>query len=66
MELHSLHVTIDLYTKMALAAYATEYDSINMLSTHQLEIVWKIIAVLEPVKEIKLISTEVASASVIN
>ena len=56
-----------IYTqKMALAAYATEYDSINMLSTHQLEIVWKIIAVLEPVKEIKLISTEVASASVIN
>ena len=68
MELHSLHVTINLYTKNGtiLAAYSTEYDSISMLSTHQLEIVRKIIAVLEPIEEItKLISTEVASASVI-
>ena len=51
---------------MALAAYATEYDSINMLTTHQLELVRKIIAVLEPVEEItKLISTDAASASVL-
>ena len=51
---------------MALAAYSTKYDSINMLSTHQLEIVRKTIAVLEPIEEItKLISTEVASVSVI-
>ena len=63
MELHSLHI----YTqKMALAAYATEYDSISMLTTHQLELVRKIIAVLKPVEEItKLISTEAASASVL-
>ena len=56
-----------IYTqKMALTAYSTEYDSINMLSTHQLEIVRKTIAVLEPIEEItKLISTEVASVSVI-
>ena len=51
MELHSLHVTINLYTKMALAAYSTEYDSVNMLSTHQLEIVRKTIAVLEPIEK---------------
>lgn len=52
--------------KMALAAYATEYDSISMLTTYQLELVRKIIAVLEPVEEItKLISTDAASASVL-
>ena len=32
--------------------YATEYDSINMLSTHQPELVRKIITVLEPVEKI--------------
>ena len=62
MELGSLHAAINLYTKMALAAYATEYDSINMLTTHQLELVRKIIVVLKPVEEItKLISTDAAS-----
>ena len=44
---------------MALAAYATECTSISVLTTHQLELVRKIIAVLEPVEEItKLISTD--------
>ena len=44
----TLYMLQSIYTqKMALATYATEYDSINMLSTHQLEIVRKIIAVLE-------------------
>ena len=38
--------------KMALAAYATEYGSITMLNTHQLDLVRKIIAMLEPVEEI--------------
>ena len=63
----SLYMLQSIYTqKMALAAYATEYDSINMLTTHQLELVRKIIAVLEPVEEItKLISTDAASASVL-
>ena len=37
-----------------------------MLTTHQLELIRKIIAVLEPVEEItKLISTDAASASVL-
>ena len=63
----TLYMLQSIYTqKMALAAYATEYDSISMLTTHQLELVRKIIAVLEPVEEItKLISTDAASASVL-
>ena len=66
MKLHALHVAINIYTKMALAAYATECTSISMLTTHQLELVRKIIAVLEPVEEItKLISTDAASAPVL-
>ena len=52
--------------KMALAAYATEYGSITMLSTHQLDLVRKVIATLEPVEEItKMISTDAAAASVL-
>ena len=66
MELYSLHVAVNLYTKGALAAYATEYDSINMLTTHQLEIVRKIIVALKLVEEItKLILTDSAIASVL-
>lgn len=63
----TLYMLQSIYTqKMALAAYTTEYDSISMLTTHQLELVRKIIAVLEPVEEItKLISTDTASASVL-
>ena len=63
----SLYMLQSIYTqKMALAAYTTEYDSINMLTTHQLELVRKIIAVLESVEEItKLILTDAASASVL-
>ena len=40
------------HTKIALAAYATEYGSITMLSTHQLDLIRKVIATLEPVEEI--------------
>ena len=59
MKLRPLHVAINIYTKVALAAYVTECTSISVLTTHQLELVRKIIAVLEPVEEItKLISTD--------
>ena len=52
--------------KMALAVYTTEYGSITMLNMHQLDLVRKIIATLEPVEEItKVISTDAAAASVL-
>ena len=54
------------HTKMALAAYATEYGSITMLSTHQLDLIRKVIATLKPVEEItKMISSDAAAASVL-
>ena len=61
-----LYMLQSIYTKMALAACTTEYASISMLTTHQLELVRITIAVLEPVEEItKLIPTDAASASVL-
>ena len=51
--------------KMALAAYATEHD-IPLLTSHQLDLADKVIAVLSPVEEItQMISTETAAVSVI-
>ena len=51
--------------KMALAAYATEHD-IPLLTSHQLDLADKVIAVLNPVEEIRqMISTETAAVSVI-
>ena len=51
---------------MALAAYATEHGSITMLTPNQIELTRKLIAALEPVKEItKMISTDAASISVL-
>ena len=51
---------------MALAAYATEHGGITMLTPNQIELTRKLIAALEPVKEItKMISTDVASISVL-
>ena len=52
--------------KVALAAYTTENDDIPQLSSHQLEIIDKVIMVLQPVEDItKSISSEKASVSVI-
>ena len=52
--------------KMALAAYATEYGGITMLTLNQIELTRKIIVALEPVEEItKMISTDAASISVL-
>ena len=52
--------------KVALAAYTTENDDIPQLSSHQLEIIDKVITVLQPVEDItKSISSEKASVSVI-
>ena len=52
--------------KTALAAYATEYGSITMLSPNQIELTRKLIAALEPVEEItKMVSTDTASISVL-
>ena len=51
--------------KMALAAYATEYD-IPQLTPNQLELTSKVIAALNPIEEIiKSVSTDAASASLI-
>ena len=51
--------------KMALAAYSSEYG-ITQLSSHQLDIVSKIISALNPVEEItKSISAKAASVSAI-
>ena len=50
---------------MALAAYSTEYDLIQ-LSSHQLDLANKIVAALSPVEEItKSISANAASVSAI-
>ena len=52
--------------KVALAAYSTENDGIPHLSSHQLEIIEKVITVLKPVEDItQSISSEKASASII-
>jgi len=63
----TLHMLQSIDTQnMALAAYATEYGSIIMLNTHQLDLVRKVIATLEPVEGItKMISTDAAAASVL-
>ena len=51
--------------KMALAAYSSEYG-ITQLSSHQLDLVNKIISALSPVEEItKSISAKAASVSAI-
>ena len=51
---------------MALAACTTENDDIPKLSSHQLEIIDKVIVVLKPVEDItKSISSEEASVSII-
>ncbi|XP_003389647.1 PREDICTED: zinc finger BED domain-containing protein 4-like [Amphimedon queenslandica] len=52
--------------KVVLAAYNTESDDIPQLSSHQLDIIDKIITVLKPVDDItKSISSEKASVSII-
>ena len=51
--------------KMALAAYSTEYDLVQ-LSSHQLDLINKIVAALSPVEEItKSVSANAASVSAI-
>ena len=51
---------------MALAAYATEHGDIIMVTPNQIELIRKLVAVLEPVEEItKMISTDAASISVL-
>ena len=51
--------------KMALAAYSTECD-ISTLTAHQLDLISKVIAILNPIEEItKSISTNEASVSLI-
>ena len=58
-------LTSILEQKMALAAYATE-KSIPNLTSHQLDLVSKVVTVLAPVEEIiQMISTEVAPVSVL-
>ena len=52
--------------KMALAAYATEHGGITMLNSHQLEIVQKLISLLQPIEELtKMISTNSACISAV-
>ena len=52
--------------KVALAAYSTEKYEIQHLSSHQLEIIQKVITVLKPVEDIiQSISSEKASVSII-
>ena len=52
--------------KVALAAYLTENDSIPQITSHQFDIISKIIAVLTPIEDItQSISSETASASII-
>ena len=52
--------------KVVLAAYNTESDDIPQLSSHQLDIIDRIITVLKPVDDItKSISSEKASVSII-
>ena len=51
---------------MALATYATEHGGITMLTSNQIELTRKLIAALEPVKEItKMISTDATSMSIL-
>ena len=58
-------LTSILEQKLALAAYATE-NSIPNLTSHQLDLVSKVVTVLAPVEEItQMISTEVAPVSVL-
>ena len=52
--------------KVALAAYCTEHDGIPSLTSHQYEIIEKVIAVLKPIEDItQSISSDKASASII-
>ena len=52
--------------KVVLAAYTTEYDDIPQLSSHQLDIIQKVITVLKPVEDItQSISSDKASISII-
>ena len=52
--------------KMALAAYAAENSSIKQLSSHQLDIIKKVIEILVPIEEItRSISADLASISIV-
>ena len=52
--------------KMALAAYTTEYEDVQQLTTNQLDLAGKVAKVLGCVEEInKSISTDAASVSLI-
>ena len=51
---------------MALAAYAAENSSIKQLSSHQLDIIKKVIEILAPIEEItRSISADLASISIV-
>ena len=63
MELYMLHSIAE--QKMALAAYSTE-GNIPPLTPYQLDLIGKVIAVLNPIEEItKSISTDAPSVSLI-
>ena len=49
--------------KMVLAAYATEHGGITMITPNQIELIRKLVAVLE--RSLKMISTDAASISVL-
>ena len=52
--------------KMALAAYPTENSSIKQLSSHQLDIIKKIIEIFAPIEKItRSISANLASISIV-
>jgi len=52
--------------KMALAAYAAENSNVQQLSSHQLDIMKRVIEILSPIEEItRSISADLASVSII-
>ena len=62
--LYMLQVILE--QKMALAAYATEYEDVRQLTTNQLDLAGKVAKVLGCVEEItKSVSTDAASVSLI-
>lgn len=62
----TLYMLQSIVSKVALAAYSTENDEIPHLSSHQFEIIEKVITVLKPVEDItQSISSEKASVSII-
>ena len=51
---------------MALAAYATENSSVQQLSSHQLDVMKRVIEILSPVEEItRSISADLAAISIV-